>query len=422
MKAAFLAVGSELLGTDRLDTNSLFVADHLERFGVFLVEKGVVGDDEEAVASAVRRLAAQCDLVVVSGGLGPTADDVTREGVALAFERSLRVDDSIVETIRERFAARGSEMPETNRCQAEMIEGAVPIANSEGTAPGQMLEVDGSLVVLLPGVPVELHVMVQSALVPWLRKHSTEDPLITRSVTLACEHESALEEELASIYDEFGRDGLSTLAGRGDIRIQVKRTDPATVIDRVSELFGDRIFGGDGETLESAVGSLLCRRGAHLAVAESCTGGLLGERLTRVPGSSQYFVGGVIAYSNEEKTRWLDVPRDLVERDGAVSESVALAMARGVRRRWLDDVPGRDETNLGETRPGETWGIGITGIAGPGGATPDKPVGTVFVAIDGPSVEVRRLALLGDRQKIRWMSSHWALELLRRLLLEESRG
>jgi len=411
MQAAFVAVGSELLGTDRLDTNSLFFTKHLERYGAVLVEKRVISDDEERIALALRDLVRSVDLVVVSGGLGPTADDVTREGVARAFDRQLEVDESTVARIRDRFESRGLTMPEVNRRQAEVVQGATTIANPRGTAPGQWLEIDDTAVVLLPGVPVELRGMIESTVVPWLEKRSSGDPLRTRTLRIACEHESALEESLAPIYTEFGREGISTLAGGGEICIRIKRFDPGPVARRVEEIFGERIFGFDEESLEDAVGRLLVQRGERIAVAESCTGGLLGERLTRSAGSSRYFDGGVIAYSNEVKERDLGVAPELLERHGAVSEPVARQMARGVRDRMSGP------TGSEGVAPA-VWGVGITGIAGPGGGTAEKPVGTVELAIEGPAGSyAKTLNLLGDRTKIRWQSSQWALELVRRMLL-----
>jgi len=415
MKAAFLAVGSELLGTDRVDTNSLRLAAVLERYGVELARKAVVGDDETAIANELDRLRREVDLVLVSGGLGPTRDDVTREAVARALGRGVYFDPAVLEAIERRFADHGLRMPSVNRRQAEVIEGAQLISNRRGTAPGMILEDPGGEAIttffLLPGVPTELDGMVESHLEPWLEERTGGVQRETRTLKVASLPESEVEERILSAYEEFGRETISILARPGEIRLRFfavgdarQRRDRLDAIEqRLRALVGRAVFAtGEEETLESVVGQLLRRAGRTVVTAESCTGGLLAERLTRVAGSSDYFLGGAVTYSNELKTRLLEVAEEALRDHGAVSEPVARAMASGVRRALGGD-----------------FGIGITGVAGPGGGSEDKPVGTVHIAVAGPGDEIehRRVRFPGDRRAVRLQASQLALELLRRRLL-----
>ncbi len=413
MKAAILAVGSELLGTRRLDTNSLQLTAVLERYGVDLCAKSVVGDDEEAIAGELRRRVEQADLVILTGGLGPTADDRTRPAVAAAFGLGIAVDEGIVEHIRGLFARFGREMPEVNRRQAEVIDGAAVLENRRGSAPGQRLEVDRATVFLFPGVPKELEGMIEHHLEPWLAaRRSGEDAVERRVLKIASLPESEVEQRIAPAYERFGRRAIAVLASPGEIKVWTSARGPAEERRRrldemqalLRSLVGAAVFADrEEDTLEAVVGALLRRRGRTLTTAESCTGGLLAERLTRVAGSSDYFLGGVVSYTNELKTRLLGVPAALIEAHGAVSEPVARAMAAGVRERYASD-----------------HGIGITGVAGPGGGSDEKPVGTVHVAVSGPEagdVDHRRARFPGDRERIRRQSAQLALEMLRRRLL-----
>ncbi len=423
MKAAILALGSELLGPRRLDTNSLALTAALERHGVELIKKAVIGDDEERIAEELRRMVAEADLVITSGGLGPTNDDVTRAAVARALGRSISIDESLVEKMRQLFRSFGREMPEINRRQAEVIEGAEVIPNRHGTAPGQRLVVTANApgtgshtttLFLFPAVPREMTGLIESCLLPWLEENTDPDEGLERTVLkIASRPESEIEERIAPAYERFGRGNISILASAGEIQLHLtarggtdeRRARLAALREHLHELLGAMIFTDDAEeTLEARVGSLLSDAGETLVTAESCTGGLLGERLTRVPGSSRYYLGGVVSYTNEIKRMLLGVPPGDLEQYGAVSEPVARAMAAGVRQRLEAD-----------------WGIGITGVAGPGGGSDDKPVGTVHIALAGPaSVDHRRVRLPGDRERIRWQSSQLALEMLRRRLIGTS--
>ncbi|HUO86434.1 MAG TPA: CinA family nicotinamide mononucleotide deamidase-related protein [Thermoanaerobaculia bacterium] len=422
MRAAILAVGSELLGTDRLDTNSLRLAEVLERHGVGLTGKSVVGDAEGAIADEVRHRLQGVELLLVTGGLGPTADDVTRPGVARALGLAIAIDEEVAATIAARFADYGMRMPEVNRRQAEMIEGAEPIANRHGSAPGMRIDVGAGAVFLFPGVPVELEGMIGSALEPWLAARSAGDGRERGFLKVSGLPESRVEERIAPAYDEFGRESISVLAKAGEVLLQFwaagsdeeRRQRLAEISRRLRELVGPAIFTDDpDEDLAATVGALLRRRGESVATAESCTGGWLGQRITAVPEASGIYPGGVVTYSNRAKQELLGVDAGILAAHGAVSEPVARAMAVGIRR-------------LHEA----TYGLAITGVAGPGGGSEDKPVGTVHVALALPpstagadeagGVVHRRVRLAGDRERVRWMSTGLALEMLRRHLLSEA--
>jgi len=410
MKAAILAVGSELLGTDRLDTNSLRLTELLDRYGAELRRKGVVGDSVEDIAEELHSLLSKHDVVLVTGGLGPTADDVTREAVSLALGRGLRLDEEVLAGIQGRFREYGREMPSVNRKQAEVVEGAELIPNRRGTAPGMRIEGEGSALFLFPGVPTELEGMIESDLEPWLAERSGGAGRETVTLKVACLPESVVEERIAPAYEEFGRENITVLASPGEIRLRATAQGPEperrqrleAMAARLRELAGDAVYcGREEDTLEGVVGELLRQAGSTLTAAESCTGGLLAERITRVPGSSEYFLGGAVTYTNELKTQVLGVSPKMLREHGAVSEPVARAMAEGVRRVYRSD-----------------YGIGITGVAGPGGGSEAKPVGTVHITVAGPEgVEHRRVRFPGDRGRVRWQSAQLALEMLRRRLL-----
>ncbi len=412
MKAAILAVGSELLGTERLDTNSLRLTKVLDRHGVELRTKGVLGDSEEDIATELRRLLDRYDLVLVTGGLGPTADDVTRESAAEALGRGLHTDEEVAAGIERRFRELGWRMPEVNRRQAVIVDGADVLGNSRGTAPGQRLTTErGATLFLFPGVPVELDAMIEDHLEPWLAERSGGVARETITLKVTGLPESVVEERIAPAYDEFGRESITILASPGDIRLCATAEGPEperrrrleSMGARLAELAGPAVYAlREEDTMEKVVGELLRKASATLTLAESCTGGLVSERLTRVPGSSDYFLGGAVTYTNELKTRLVNVPAELIAEHGAVSEPVARAMAEGVRRAL-----------------GSDYGIGITGVAGPGGGSEAKPVGTVHIALAAPNGETdhRRARFPGDRDRIRWFASQVALEMLRRRLL-----
>lgn len=414
MKAAILAVGSELLGTDRLDTNSLKLTRVLERFGVELVGKAVAGDDEGEIAAEIGRRLQEGLLLLVTGGLGPTTDDCTRPAAAKALGRGLRVDEGQVERMRQLFASFGRKMPEVNRRQAELIDGAALLHNPAGTAPGQRFDAPGGgTLFLFPGVPRELEALIGLHLEPWLEeKLGRENGKERAVIKVACLPESVVEERIAPAYERFGKADISVLASPSEIRIQffargnaAERTARlAEMSGYLRELAGPAVFTDRDEVgLESAVVEALIAAGATLSTAESCTGGGIAERITRIAGSSAAFEGGAVTYSNALKTLLVGVPAELIAAAGAVSREVAVAMAEGARKNF-------------KTR----YGLAVTGIAGPGGGSDEKPVGTVHLALAGPGdgeIHHRQVRFPGDRERIRRMTEQLALEMLRRRLL-----
>lgn len=410
MRTAIVAVGSELLGADRLDTNSLRLTEALERHGVELRRKVVVGDDREELAGVLREVLDRHELVLVTGGLGPTTDDVTREVAAEVLGAELRRDEEVLGDLEERFRAYGRRMPEVNRRQAMVPAGAEVIPNPRGSAPGLLLTAGAKSLFLFPGVPAELEGMIAERLEPWLAERSGGARRERVVLKVASLPESEVEERIAPVYEEFGAEAVSVLAGSGEVEVRAVAAGPEgercarlrAMEARLAELLGDAVYTRrEADTLEEVVGRLLSGRGETLVTAESCTGGLLAERITRVPGSSTYFLGAAVTYSDEQKSRWLGVPEATLGRDGAVSEPVARAMAEGARERLEGD-----------------WAVAITGVAGPGGGGPDKPVGTVHLAWAGPGgTSHRRVRLLGSRDRIRSLSVQIALEGLRRRLL-----
>jgi nicotinamide-nucleotide amidase len=417
MKAAIVAVGSELLGTDRLDTNSLRLTALLDRHGIELRRKTVVGDSVDEIAFELRSLLEKVDLILVTGGLGPTADDVTREAAAVALGRGMHFNEEVLARIAARFHSFGRRMPEVARRQAEVVDGAELIPNDRGTAPGMRLEKDSVHLFLFPGVPVELDGMLSEYLDPWLAARTGGAGREMAVLKIASLPESEVEERIGPAYAEFGREAITILASPGEIRLQAMAAGPeperrarlSAMVARLAELAGNAVFATrEEDTLESVVGELLRAGGATLSVSESCTGGLLAKRLTDVPGSSDYFLGGVVTYTNRLKTEMVGVPVELLAEHGAVSEPVARAMAEGVRRAL-----------------GSDWGIGVTGVAGPGGGSETKPVGMVHIAVAGPGageVEHRKVRFPGDRDMVRRQSAQLALEVLRRRLLAVAAG
>ncbi|MEE2777966.1 MAG: CinA family nicotinamide mononucleotide deamidase-related protein [Acidobacteriota bacterium] len=408
---AVIAVGSELLGLDRLDTNSVRLTRVLNRYGAELETKVVVGDDVGLIADELRRLAGRVDLVVVSGGLGPTADDVTREAVCEAFGCTMRVEPAILEQIVARFSRHGLRMPMVNQKQAEVPKGARWVPNERGSAPGIVLERESCTICLLPGVPGEFDHLVESIVEPWLAERSEDRGIERAVVKVACLPESRVEERIAPAYPEFGRESITILARPGEIHLYAsaagtaaERSEHLSAMQRrLRELAGDAAFTDREEDgLETVVGGLLQTSGHTVSTAESCTGGLISERLTRVAGSSAYFAGGAVAYSNVSKIRDVGVAEGTVQSEGGVSEATARALAEGICERF-----------------GTDWGIGVTGIAGPGGGSDDKPVGTVHIAVAASSGDTshRVRVFPGGRDRVRTQTAQWALDMLRRRLL-----
>jgi nicotinamide-nucleotide amidase len=413
--AEVIAVGSELLGSTRLDTNSLFIADRLAKLGVQLRGKSVVGDDRSRLADVFRAALTRADLVVLTGGLGPTDDDLTREAVAEVLELEMREDPAIVTQIQERFARRGLRMPDVNRRQAMVPRGATVLDNPNGTAPGLLIQHGDHVVVLLPGPPRELQPMFDAVCERVLAARAGTFRVYKATLFVAGRGESHVEEIAQPIYSRWTSEDpaiettILAMPGQVELHLSLRAEPGAAAEERIRHAhdalrgaLGADVFSTDGRSMEEVVGALLRARGLTIAAAESCTGGLLLSRLTDVPGSSDYVSGGVIVYSNDLKTTLAGVAPDLIATYGAVSEPVAAALADGIR-----------------ARSGASVGVGITGIAGPGGGTPQKPVGTVAVAFNAGALgsRVRTLSLFGGRPQVKFQATQTALDMVRRALL-----
>jgi nicotinamide-nucleotide amidase len=409
MRVEIVTIGDELLLGFTVDTNAAHMARELANVGVEIVRRATCGDEADAIAEAVGDALKRTGAVITTGGLGPTSDDRTKESIAALFGRGMRLDEEILQRLEERWAARFKQpLPAPNRQQAMIPDGAVVLTNRHGSAPGIWLEDDaGRWVAMLPGVPREMRGMLGDELIPRLTTRIGAAAVV-RSATLRTTGiaESLLAEQLGDVAR--GVDGLplAYLPGHDGVDLRLTaRGLPADAAERaldtgiaaLREKTGRFAYATGAEDLAEVVLDLCRARGLTIATGESCTGGMLGERLTAIPGSSDVVVGGVIAYSNEIKTALLGVDADLIATHGAVSEPVARAMAEGARDRL-----------------GASIGVGITGIAGPGGATPGKPVGTVDLAIAGPwPTEARRVQLIGDREEIRYRASQGALNMIR---------
>jgi nicotinamide-nucleotide amidase len=410
MKAEIIAVGSELLTPDRIDTNSLFLTEELNQLGIEVLRKTIVGDNRELLAEAFRDALNRVPVVIASGGLGPTEDDLTRETVAALLGRRLLRNEGVVRAIEDRFRSFKREMPAVNLRQAMVPEGAEVLENPRGTAPGLWLEDKGRMVALLPGPPRELKPLFREQVLPRLQRNAGSTRMFHRELRSTGLGESHVEERIRPIYTRYTSVNTTILATPGEIQIHLRRwsDDPVeanSTLDEIVRSFelalGDRIFAHAATPLEEVVAQLLIDHRATIAAAESCTGGLLAERLTRIPGSSSYFLGGAVCYSNEMKTAWANVPAELISAKGAVSSEVAIALAEGIRRNVKS-----------------TLGVGITGIAGPSGGSEEKPVGTVHVALAGPSGTKEKLVHLpGDREAIRFYASQLGLDLVRTYFL-----
>ncbi|MFZ1919195.1 MAG: competence/damage-inducible protein A [Terriglobales bacterium] len=414
MNAEIIAVGSELLTPHRQDTNSLYLTEKLNDLGVEVRFKSIVGDERESLTAATKLAMRRSDIIIFSGGLGPTEDDLTREAVAEALGLTLTRDPQIMAKLEERFAKRGYKFSPNNAKQADVIANAVVLSNSLGSAPGQWIsgkyDQHERIVILLPGVPYELKVLFEGECIPRLRTKVPVQHIAIRTLKMAMIPESQVDARVAPIYKTYTDVETTILAGGGEIQLHLRcrKDSEAEAEARVEELaekiedeMGDTIFSRKGETIEQIVSYLLQMRGMTLATAESCTGGLLAQRITSLSGSSRYFLGGAVVYSNELKTQFAGVPKALIDKHGAVSREVAQALAEGIRKRCLS-----------------SYGVGITGVAGPTGGTEQKPVGLLYVALaaeEGTQVVERNFP--GDRARIRQFATEQALEMIRRALL-----
>ena len=414
MRACIVAVGSELLTPFRVDTNSLAITERLNEIGIDVRLKAVVGDDVEELVDVFRGALTWADLIVTTGGLGPTEDDITRNALARVLDVPLDVNEAVVESIRARFARRGMTMPEINRRQAMVPRGATQIENRNGTAPGLWIEKDRTAFVLLPGPPREMTPMLDGVIAGRLVPRMTGSGLFRRVLKMTGRTESDIDQTAQPIYARWTSQPVPitttilAVLGQSELHLTARasaRADADTALDAaVAELvaaLGNAVYSVDGRPLEAVVGHLLRTRALKIAVAESCTGGLLASRLTDVPGSSEYVERGAVCYSNRSKTEWLGVPDALIAEHGAVSEPVAAAMARSIRE-----------------RAGVNVGVGVTGIAGPGGGTADKPVGTVAIAAQtDDDARVRTFHFMGGRDMVKFQASQAALNMVRLMLM-----
>jgi nicotinamide-nucleotide amidase len=414
VNAEIIAVGSEMLTPHRVDTNSLYLTEQLNLLGIDVVFKTVVGDNMRRLVATAQHAVFRSDVIIICGGLGPTEDDLTREAVAEALGVGLRRDPEIVAKLEQRFAQRGWTMSPNNAKQGDVLDGATVLPNANGTASGQWLngQFEGGerIVILLPGPPHEMKALFESAVRERLRKKVPPAYLFTRTLKIAMLGESMVDARVAPIYKRYPDVETTILAGAGEIELHFKsrgmtidqaqaRSDE--VAGLVEDELDDAVYSRNGESLEQIVGYWLQMRNATLAVAESCTGGLLAERITSVSGSSRYFLGGAVVYSNALKTELAGVPAEMIERHGAVSREVAAALAEGIRYRCES-----------------TLGVGVTGVAGPGGGSPEKPVGLVFHAVASDSgTEVVQRNFPGDRKRIRRFASTMALDMVRNKLM-----
>jgi nicotinamide-nucleotide amidase len=407
MTAEIIAVGSELLTPQRVDTNSLFLTDQLNGLGVEVVTKSVIGDDLNRLADAVRRAVSRSEIVILCGGLGPTEDDLTRDAVAAALDRKLIYHPEITEVLEQRFAQLKRKMVEVNKRQAFLIEGAEILPNERGTAPGQWIAESDAHVMLLPGPPHEMKAMFTRHCLPRLARIVPRQVIRTLVLRVAGMPESDLDQLIAPVYKKYDNPATTILAAAGDLQIHLRARcstegEAAALLVEVGGpielLLGERIYSRNGQALEEVVGDMLRERHNTLSVAESCTGGLLGERITSVAGSSTYFLGGFITYASRMKVEWLGVPEDIIARCGAVSKETAEAMALGARR-----------------RTGSTYALAITGVAGPDAGGENAPVGTIYVGLaDAAGCHVLHRQFIGDRTRIRQFATQMALDMLRR--------
>jgi nicotinamide-nucleotide amidase len=419
MKAEVIAVGSELLTPSHIDTNSLFITEQLNSLGIELQGKAVAADDHGTLRSIVSDALRRTDLLILTGGLGPTDDDLTRDVVSDVIGLPLEFHADIFAAIEQRFAARGMRAPEINRRQAMVPQGATVLPNKNGTAPGLWIERDRKIIILLPGPPRELQPMFKEVLRERLAGPAGATRLFRRLLRITGRSESYVEEKMQPLYAKWRVAPIpiatTILASLGQIELHLTAVTAGdgsgtleAAVDEVKSVLGEDLFSVGGESMQEVIGVLCRARGLRIAAAESCTGGLVMARLTEVPGSSDYVDRGVVVYSNKSKVELLGIPAEMIEKHGAVSEPVAEAMAANMAR-----ISGAD------------LAVGITGIAGPGGGTPQKPVGMVSIGAawtraGKTETRVRTYNFIGGREMIRFQASQASLDMLRRWLIEEN--
>ncbi|MBX7170011.1 MAG: competence/damage-inducible protein A [Pyrinomonadaceae bacterium] len=412
LTAEIIAIGSELLTPTKTDTNSLWLTEKLNEIGIEVKLKTIVGDDKSRLEETIRDALKRSDIVLSTGGLGPTEDDITRTVSAQAVGRELVYLDELEQDLRERFKRWGREMPEINKRQAFIVDGAEVLPNPNGSAVGMLIEIDNKIFGILPGPPRENQPMFTNFILPKLREKAGEIYVRRKLLRVSGIGESAVDEAIAPIYKSYSNVETSILFNKSEIELhlsaQSKSESEADAIldelaNKIVDKLGVAVFAMNGEKMEEVIGNLLKENKKTLSIAESCTGGLVARRVTEVSGSSEYFIEGAICYANEAKIRSLSVPKELIEEHGAVSAEVAEAMARGMREKAQTD-----------------YAISVTGIAGPTGGTEEKPVGLVFVGYaDEFQAKSFKILLPGDRYLIRWRASQAALDYLRRQILKK---
>lgn len=410
MNAEIIAVGSELLTPQRVDTNSLYLTEKLNQVGFEVVRKTIIGDDRPRLADELRQARGASDLVITTGGIGPTLDDLTREAASDALGRGLVFVPSILEWIEERFKRFGRPMAEINKQQAYVLEGAEILPNPNGTAPGQYFRDEKGILIILPGPPRELQPMFEAQCLPRLLKLESPDKYYTATLRIALLGESEVDERIGPIYSAEPRVATTILAAPGDVQVHLRAKAPTIEEARdiaealslkVEAELGKPVYSRSNEELVEVVARLFRERQLTVAVAESCTGGLLAEMLTSIAGSSEYFRGGFVSYSEQAKIETLGVPAETIRGHTVYSAEVAEQMALAARRKL--------NTSLG---------VGITGVAGPDGGTEQTPVGAVFIALaDQAGTQVVKRSLVGGRDRVRGMAALIALEMLRRRIL-----
>jgi len=413
MKCEIIAVGTELLLGNIVNTNAQYLSQKLADLGIDVYYHAAVGDNLQRLSNTIKEGLLRSDLIITSGGLGPTVDDLTKEGVADALGIDLLPDEATIKRIEGMFKAMGRTMTENNVKQGYIPEGAAILENDNGTAPGVLVEKDGKIVIMLPGPPKELYPMFEDKVLPYLRT-KIKSTIRSRMLRVTGVGESAAEDMLKEIFKTQINPTIAPYAKDGEVHLRITAKagtaeEADVMIDgmeaQVREILGDNIYGCDEETLEEVVVKLLRQNNLTLALAESCTGGLVANRITDVPGASETLMYGVVSYSNEAKMKLLGVKEETLKAYGAVSSETAEQMAVGVRRILNTDL-----------------GVSITGIAGPGGGSKEKPVGLCYLGIAyGEAVEVHKLNFTGNRKKIKWNTGSRALDLLRRKLLEKNK-
>ena len=408
--AEIIAIGSELLTPHRVDSNSLYLTKQLNSIGIEVGVKVVAGDDEGCLEQVVRVAIGRSSLVIATGGLGPTEDDITKKVFARVLHRQMVLEEQILKDIKSRFLSRGLDMPANNARQALVPVGAQVLENPTGTAPGLWIEEGDCVVILLPGVPSEMKTIFETSCLSVLKQRSGNSRMFAKVLKTTGMAESQLDEKIAPIYTEYRNPVTTILASQGEVQIHLtgrgKTEREAEILvnelsDKMELVLGEYIFSRGTESLEQIVGYYLLMRQKTLSIAESCTGGLISERMTRVPGSSEYFLCGVTCYSNQSKINLAEIPPLVIEMNGAVSSEVAKSLAEGIRE-----------------KTGSNLGLGITGIAGPSGGSPEKPVGLVYIALaTEATVACQKFQFGGDRERVRFWASQTALDMVRRSLI-----